>query len=78
MAHPKHEQVRQHYGQRCGYCGITETDAGGELTIDHYRPVAAGGNDSDDNLVYACFRCNQYCGRFVPRKRNTWPSYAGY
>src|SRR5207249_2255661 len=51
---------------RCGYCGISEVDAGGERTVDHFRPVSAGGDDSDDNLVYACVRCNLY-------KSNYWP-----
>jgi len=39
---------------------------GGELTLDHYRPRAAGGSDDQDNLVYACVRCNQYKGDFWP------------
>ncbi len=56
MAHPSHEEVRRRYRQACGYCGVSETDAGGALTVDHYRPVADGGDDSEDNLVYACFR----------------------
>lgn len=68
MAHPKHEQVRQRYALRCAYCGVSETDAGGELTVDHYRPCVAGGDERDDNLVYACFRCNQYKGDFFPSK----------
>ena len=69
MAHPKHGQVRQRYGFRCGYCGVTETNTGGELTVDHYRPVSAGGSDEDDNLIYACMRCNLY-------KHDYWPSAA--
>ena len=60
MAHPKHQAVRKRYQYRCGYCGVSETDTGGELTIDHYHPVSAGGDDSDDNLVYTCYRCNLY------------------
>ena len=60
MAHPKHQSVRQRYQYRCGYCGVSEVNAGGELTVDHYLPVSAGGDDSDDNLVYACSRCNLY------------------
>ena len=67
MAHPKQEIVRLRYGQVCGYCGISETDAGGLLTVDHYQPVSAGGDDSDANLVYACIRCNQY-------KADYWPT----
>ncbi len=64
MAHPKHEFVRERYGRRCGYCGIAEVDCGGEPTVDHYRPAVADGDESDDNLVYACFRCNSYKGDF--------------
>jgi hypothetical protein len=66
MAHPRHEDVRQRYQRRCGYCGVSEVDTGGELTVDHHRPVSAGGDDSDDNLIYACFRCNTYKGDFDP------------
>ncbi len=54
MAHPKHHAVRQRYGGCCGYCGLSETDTGGELTVDHFRPLSAGGDDGDGNLVYAC------------------------
>jgi hypothetical protein len=66
VAHAKHDQVRRRYEQRCGYCGVSEIDAGGELTVDHYRPLAEGGDDSDDNLIYACIRCNLYKGDFYP------------
>jgi HNH endonuclease len=66
VAHPKHEQVRRRYNYRCGYCGVSEADTGGELTVDHYVPVSAGRDDSDDNLVYACFRCNMHKGDFLP------------
>ena len=58
MAHRRLAHVRDLYRQKCGYCGVSEVDSGGELTVDHFRPTSAGGNDSDDNLVYACFRCN--------------------
>ena len=66
MAHPKHAAVRQRYGFACGYCSVSETDAGGELTVDHFQPVSAGGNESDENLVYACSRCNLFKGDFWP------------
>ena len=54
------------WGARCGYCGVAEEDVGGDLTVDHYVPAAAGGDDSDANLVYACFRCNLFKGDFCP------------
>ena len=66
MAHPKIAQVRRRYGFRCGYCGVSEEDSGGELTVDHFCPVWAGGDDSDENLVYACFRCNVNKGALLP------------
>jgi len=67
MQHPRFELIRQRYRYMCGYCGITEISFGGELTIDHFRPRAAGGNDDLENLVYACLRCNLY-------KHDFWPT----
>ena len=66
MARAGRDLLRQRYDFRCGYCGVSETDVGGELTVDHWRPLAAGGDESGDNLVYACIRCNQYKGGFFP------------
>lgn len=66
MPHPKHNEVRTRYHERCGYCGVREDDVGGELTVDHFVPVSAGGDDGDDNLVYACFRCNLFKSDFSP------------
>jgi len=64
MAHPKLQTVRERYA--CGYCGVSEADVGGELTVDHFHPVSGGGDHSDENLVYACVRCNQYKGALLP------------
>src|SRR5437879_3492537 len=75
MAHPKQEQVRQRYAYRCGYCGVSETSSGGELTIDHFRPVSQSGDDSDDNLVYACNRCNQFKSDFFPDPAASAPEH---
>ena len=75
MAHPKQEQVRQSYRFRCGYCGVSETGSGGELTIDHFRPVSKGGDDRDDNLVYACNRCNQFKSDFFPDPATSAPEH---
>lgn len=60
------EQVRARAKSACEYCGVTETDAGGLLTIDHYQPQHKGGSDSLENLLYCCYRCNQY-------KHDYWP-----
>ena len=66
MAHPRHEEVRSLYGQCCGYCRIPEESTGRQLTVDHFRPRAAGGGDELNNLVYACFRCNLFKSDFYP------------
>ena len=66
MAHPRQDAVRECYLFRCGYCGVSEVDAGGQLTVDHHIPVSAGGDDSDDNLVYCCSRCNLFKADFIP------------
>ena len=58
--------VRESYQYRCGYCGVSEAHAGGELTIDHFQPRSAGGGENEENLVYACIKCNQYKGEFWP------------
>ncbi len=47
------EQVRRYANFACEFCGVTETDTGGELTIDHYQPKSKGGADSFDNLLSA-------------------------
>ena len=66
MSHLLFEAIRERYRRSCGYCGVTETDVGAELTFDHYRPQAAGGGDEPGNLVYACIKCNQYKSDFWP------------
>ena len=47
--------VRQRAGHAC------------ELTVDHFQPQSQGGVDTLDNLIYACYRCNQY-------KLDYWPA----
>jgi hypothetical protein len=59
-------QVRQRANFACEFCGVTEIDAGGELTIDHFRPQTKRGTNELDNLVYCCPRCNQYKAAYWP------------
>jgi CRISPR/Cas system Type II protein with McrA/HNH and RuvC-like nuclease domain len=49
----------------CCYCGSQRN-----LTIDHIIPKSRGGNNSWDNLVTSCFRCNS-------KKDNKTPEEAG-
>ena len=74
MPPPELDLVRQRYGYACGYCGVTEISAGGVLTIDHFHPLSADGDDNLDNLVYACVRCNQYKHTYwpTPEERAVW------
>lgn len=58
------QKVRQKANFLCEYCEVSETDSGGELTVDHYQPQSADGSDDEPNLVYCCFRCNSYKGDY--------------
>jgi hypothetical protein len=62
-------QVRERANFACEFCGVTETDTGSQLTIDHYQPTVKGGDDSFENLIYCCIRCNQY-------KLDYWPIHS--
>lgn len=70
------DDVREHVHRRarfaCEFCGVTETDVGGELTIDHFRPISRGGADDLENLIYCCVRCNQYKADYWDAKRGLW------
>jgi hypothetical protein len=64
------EQVRARANRVCEYCGVSEEDTGGMLTVDHHRPQSQKGEDDFENVVYCCFRCNTYKGKY-------WPSEPG-
>jgi hypothetical protein len=36
--------VKRRANYVCEYCGVSEIDVGGELTLDHYRPTALHNN----------------------------------
>lgn len=58
------QKIRERADFLCDYCGTSETDSGGELTVDHFQPQSKNGGDEKENLVYCCFRCNLYKGDF--------------
>ena len=58
------QPVRARYNFRCGYCGVSETNIGAEMTIDHFVPRVQGGGDTLDNLVYCCHPCNEFKGDY--------------
>jgi 5-methylcytosine-specific restriction endonuclease McrA len=49
-------------GHKCQYCGLS----GVTLTVDHIMPKSRGGEDSWENLVSACLRCNNVKGSQTP------------
>lgn len=53
---PSRENVFKRDSWTCVYCGCTDKKT---LTIDHVIPKSRGGKDTWENLVTACFDCNQ-------------------
>ncbi|MEA2030831.1 MAG: HNH endonuclease [candidate division Zixibacteria bacterium] len=49
---------------RCQYCGSLR----GPMTVDHVIPKTMGGQDSWDNLVCACSKCNNKKGDRTPEQ----------
>ncbi len=59
--------VRLRANSSCEFCGVSEQDSGGQLTIDHFQPLSKGGNDHPQNLIYCCSRCNLYNHDYFPK-----------
>lgn len=53
-------------GHICLYCG--EKFPRSLLTRDHVIPMSRGGTDSWENVVTACFRCNNHKGNRTPQE----------
>ena len=51
-------------GHRCQYCGRADLP----LTVDHVIPASRNGEDSWENLVCACVRCNNKKGDRTPEE----------
>lgn len=49
-------------GHRCAYCGKAAA------TVDHVLPRSRGGEDSWENLVACCLRCNNVKSDRTPRE----------
>ncbi len=48
----------------CQYCG----NSSGPITVDHVIPKGRGGEDSWENLVCACTKCNNKKGNRTPEE----------
>lgn len=51
-------------GNKCQYCGKKNV----EMTIDHIIPKSRGGEDTWENLIAACVRCNNRKGNRTPEE----------
>ncbi|HFA50419.1 MAG TPA: HNH endonuclease [Bacteroidetes bacterium] len=58
------DMVRGRAGFACEYCGVSEVDSGGMLTVDHFKPLSKGGMNALFNLIYCCFKCNLFKHQF--------------
>jgi len=60
------EDLRSFVAQRafwsCEYCLLHEDDAWSRHQMDHIISRKHGGVSSEDNLAYACLRCNAWKG----------------
>lgn len=57
-------RVKDRDNSTCQYCGrIVEKG-----TVDHVLPLAQGGTDELDNLVWACKGCNGSKGNRTPKQ----------
>lgn len=62
MAHPRHDFVASRAGSACEYCRIPASLYCGPFVTEHIIARQHGGSDNDDNLAYACVRCNLHKG----------------
>lgn len=60
---PSRRAIHTRDGNKCAYCGSTR-----ELTIDHIMPASRGGQNTWDNLVCACVKCNTKKGNRTPEE----------
>ncbi|AEC53151.1 HNH endonuclease [Synechococcus phage S-CRM01] len=51
--HPTRALIYKRDDYTCGYCGAKEG-----LTLDHIIPQSKGGQDTWENLVTCCLKCN--------------------
>lgn len=54
--------VAQRADYRCEYCLVPMAFATHQHEPDHIIPVQHGGDSDDQNLAFACFRCNRNKG----------------
>jgi len=58
------QNILKRDGHECQYCGARPHN----LTIDHVMPASRGGQDTWENTVAACVRCNHKKGARTPQE----------
>jgi 5-methylcytosine-specific restriction endonuclease McrA len=69
--HKKVSLLIKRDGDVCWYCERPFADPMVRRTIDHRMPLVLGGDNSLDNLVLACYECNQRKGTALPFTRGS-------
>ncbi|HTE17466.1 MAG TPA: HNH endonuclease signature motif containing protein [Armatimonadota bacterium] len=52
------QEVIRRAGNRCEYCGLSQSSQGASFHIDHIKPLAVGGETIKGNLALACASCS--------------------
>jgi len=60
---PSRSMIYKRDDHTCQYCGSIKN-----LTIDHVIPRSRGGNDTWENMVVACMKCNTHKGDKTPEE----------
>tara|TARA_A100000164_G_scaffold378676_1_gene420885 strand:+ start:616 stop:1152 length:537 start_codon:yes stop_codon:yes gene_type:complete len=69
--HCTRENVMARDKYTCQYCGDRPLKK--ELTLDHVLPKSRGGQNTWQNLVSACKKCNQKKGNKTPKEARMFP-----
>lgn len=56
------DELRERYDEQCGLCAYCLDPLAGKFEADHVIPLSRGGDNTIDNIVCACARCNRAKG----------------
>jgi hypothetical protein len=62
----KTKQLLKIQENKCYYCGCDFNNKINIPTIEHLKKRAEGGTFRNENIVVACYTCNQYRGSYPP------------
>jgi hypothetical protein len=57
---PNYAFVARRAGYICEYCHAPEAVFNLQFEVEHIKPLAAGGDNSESNLALSCRSCNLY------------------